>query len=622
VTARKTSAAPTRIWTYHAMAPATGRDIVAQVGRDGQRYYNALVAIERARHERFCAIRSAWSPELGAAEASSLACAEATEALFARVRRSRGAEFAESGGKVKRALLTEDERAELAIIDERQRAIHDAAKELRAEFAALIAPGRDERKRRSDREGTAPRIKERVNAEVLAEMLAEPDWSAEWKRVAESDADALAARKALRAEYATRLATPATYLRIEDAVDRAKKDRSPLPPRFRSADGRVSIVAQGRKDSTFASLCAGGVGAMRLRHTALDGDPRYWTLEITTRADETITVPIKIHRRPPADALVKWVSLHGWRQGERMRWELQITLEAPSFAAPNPAYVPREDAAALGHVRTRWARVDGGVMIAELDDDPIVLPDAILNQATHAASIRAAADKHLDRVARALRLIHHAGGWRFPRVERLRRRERRLLLRRVCIESAERDGSAAHWAAWLAERRSRGEDLFAPLRITREWMVRRCGGTSSGFALSFWLYTWARKDSHLRQYEADSTRRFEARREAFFRAEVGRIARSTERITVDTVPIARLRERAPVATSDEPRGNRAIQYAAPGAFREMLREVMGERASDAPKAAPARTKKTKEVREMKDRQATMTVARRTDARKATDNAAE
>lgn len=617
---RKTSAAPTRIWAFHSQGPTVGAPVAAQIGRDSQHYYNALIAIERERADRFRAIRAAWSPELGTLEDAAMACAEDAEALFARVRRERGDDFA--AHKIARNELTQAERAELEAIDDRKSAIDAQAKALRAEYAALLAPGKAERQQRSEREGSAPRIKERVNAEVLAEMLAEPEWSAEWKRVAQSDADALAAHKALRAAYKDRLGTPATYLRVEEAVARAKTDRLPLPPRFRPADGRVSIAVQGRGGASFAAFCAGGIHGMRLRHTARDGDPRYWTLEITTRTGERIDAPVKLHRQPPADAIVKWAVLSGWRQGDRMRWECQLTLEAPSFAAPNPTYAPREDAAALGHVRMRWSRVSGGVMIAEVDDDPIVVPDEILRQATHAASIRAAADAHMDRVVRVLRIVHRMRGWTFPRVERVRRRERRLLLRRVCLEIGERDGAAMHWRAWLSDRKASGDDLFASLRVTREWLVRRTGGASPELALSFWLYTWARKDAHLRQYEADSMRRFEARRDAFFRAAVWRVARSTERITVDTTPIAQLRERTPVSTPDDPRGNREIQYGGPGTFRALLREVMGERASDAQKPATARTKKTKRVREMSDREATMTVARRTGARKRAATAAE
>ncbi|MCA9591534.1 MAG: hypothetical protein KC657_39835, partial [Myxococcales bacterium] len=47
---------------------------------------------------------------------------------------------------------------------------------------------------------------------------------------------------------------------------------------------------------------------------------------------QAVIVTAKLHRQPPVDAVVKWVSLVGRRVGQRDVYEVQVTMEHPSFA--------------------------------------------------------------------------------------------------------------------------------------------------------------------------------------------------------------------------------------------------------------------------------------------------
>jgi len=158
----------------------------------------------------------------------------------------------------------------------------------------------------------------------------------------------------------------------------------------------------------------------------------------------------------------------------------------------------------------------------------------------------------------------------------------------------------ALWQSWKADRKARGEDLYARPWLVRRWLAR-AGIEDQEAVVGFWAYCWVRKDEHLCQYAIDSQRRFENRRDALFRREAIRIATDYAEVTVDNYRISDMKE-LPVLTlpGDPPRdqAQHNAQAAAPGRFREILAEVMGprctpcERKGDAKTAGGARKRKT------------------------------
>lgn len=571
--ARKTSSLPTRVWSF---ACRVDDEIAVQEAMfRARRYYNVLVEIERRRVDRFRAIRRDVSPELADAEDRLDQIEEEIEQAIHDAKRVRQAHFVATSEKVR--ILPEDaEVAEARLVAERK-ALQATAKPLRTAFADLLRPPQAEHKRRSTElcAGRGPRIKGDVNAEVLAAMLDEAEWSDAWKRVARSDDDARREWAAARASC--NLAT-GTYLQVEESFQRAKKDSSPRAPRFRRFDGEGKLAVQLR-DVRVSALSA-PTGNLTLRPAAHDpakrGDQTKMVhvsmAQSVKRDGARVTCTAKLHRVMPHDAAVKWVTIIARRIGRRTVYRLQFTLEHTSFAEPKrPAGLRASE-----HVRIGWAKVDGGVRVAHYPGGDVVVPTSVLDQHEHAASVESLADRRYDRARRLLRLVTRMAGHRFNAWHRMGSDRARHQLRVWCTEYARfafGDALGEMWRDWKAERKARGEDLYADACL-----ARRMKPTSN--PLAWWCFLWARKDEHLQQLAVDSRRRFAHRRDAHFRREAIRLATEFESLTVDKYNVASLRVLPSLTmpgdgVTDQQQHN--AHAAAPGRFREILIEVMGPR---------------------------------------------
>lgn len=578
--ARKTSALPTRIWKFTAR-PVDERATLG-VMWSARRYYNALVSIERDRSSRFAAIRRRHAPELAALEDAYVAADDEIERLYAGVRTSRQVHWQDQGGE-KRRLLPPESLARLATLEAERARVSAAAKAHRAAFAALLAPGNDERKRRSTEragDGAGPATKSAANAAVLAEMLSEPQWGEVWREIAESDAGAHGEMIAARARCG--LAT-GTYLAVEEAVARAKKDSAPRPPRFKRGpmrSGKIQVQLHGTWACPGAKLVVEQLPPdptkkgrhEYMRRVLIDQDNARTSinrkrLEFTARID----------REPPHDAAIKWAAIVARRDERGWRFELQLTLEHASFAEPKIQAGLR----APEHIAIGWTRVDGGIRVAHWPGGEVMVPDSILAQGEHADAIDVAGERLLNRAKRLIRCWTRLGGNRL-RLDLVKSDERRSLLRRVCKDYASHQfGERLRdlWVAWRNDRLSRGEDLYAAPWLMRRWLRDR-GVTASHARMAFWCYVWARKDEHMQAYASAETRRAINRRTELFRREARRIASEFASVTVDSYTIAALRKLPPITLPGE-RPREISQHnataAAPGEFREVLLAVMGPR---------------------------------------------
>lgn len=435
----------------------------------------------------------------------------------------------------------------------------------------------------------APRIKEKLNAQVLQEML-EENWAKAWKEVARSDKAASDARKKARAECDL---PPGVYLQVETAFDRAKADALPEPPRYYSHaerfDGRGKIAVQ-LGSETFADILSGASSKFQLARSVRPGargkQDHYWIARLQiarstrSKADHLwASFPVKLDRMPPDDAVIKWAWVTVRKRGERRVFELQLTMEHESFAASKRPAGSGDG----GHIRIGWGSHPDGICVATWKDGEVVIPHEILDQGAHSSILRGHADEHFYSVKRALRLWLQRGPNRLLYWDRVASEAKRLHFRELCTDYAvSRFGSERLrelWKRWRAHRIGAGRDLFAYLRVADRW-VREQGYLEQEDRMAWWLHLWARKDGHLRQYSADSMRRFESRREQFFRNEAIRIATRYETVTVDKYNIAVLKK-LPELTTPENRpsekAQRNLQLAAPGRFREILLETMGPR---------------------------------------------
>lgn len=318
--ARKTSALPTRIWSYGARV--VNESMVHDIIWTAHRYYNKLIEIERARHARYSAIRRAHAPELADLEDRWEALDEASENVVAEQKRLRQSHWRETGGE-RRRLMDAELASQLTTIRAEMKTVSAEAKSHRLAFSELVTPARDECKRRSTEyaAGGGPRTKSAANDRALAEMLDETEWSAAWKEIARSDDDAHMAMLAARASCAL---STGTYLAVEEAVARAKKDAAPRAPRFRKGSRGGKLQVQLR-DVTMADVMA-GTRALSLREVQADptrkGTPPWIASldqSIPRGERRTIELSVNLHREPPPDAVVKWAALVARRVGNRWR---------------------------------------------------------------------------------------------------------------------------------------------------------------------------------------------------------------------------------------------------------------------------------------------------------------
>lgn len=631
--ARKTSEKPTRIWKFGALAPTESAQRVDEILELSSRYFERLTAIERARYRRYQAIRREAVPELATIETAYDECRNKIRGLIREAKESRAAVWRTTDGRRTLELPEHVERQLQEIKGEMER-LSNEAKPHRDAFEALLAPARrafdrraanlpeelveriDELKlaiKRARREKVdtsalsaelaelnarkraltpAPRIKERLNEQVLSEMLGE-DWPKAWKEIAQSGKAASDARKKARSECGL---PPGVYLQVEVAFDRAKADALPDPPRYYSHterfDGRGKVAVQ-LGTETFADVVAGKSNKLQLVRSLRPGargkQEKYWVARVqiarNTRKKEDrlwASFPVKIDRLPPDDAVIKWAWVTVRRRGERRVYEFQLTMEHASFAAPKrPAGVGHG-----GHVRIGWGSHPDGICVAKWEGGDVVIPHAILDQGEHAAIIRGHADQHFNDAKRALKLWLRSGPNRLLHWERALGDAKRLQFRSLCVDYAVSQFGDEQlrglWESWKRRCLGAGRDLFAFLHVADRW-IRSEGHESQERRMAWWLYLWARKDAHLRQYAADSLRRFDARREQFMRDEAIRIATRYETITVDKYNIAALKKLPELTTTENRPNDRAkhnLQLAAPGRFREILRETMGPRCTE------------------------------------------
>ena len=297
---RKTSSSPTKIYTYGCRPPVDGAEVLADQLRRAHAYRNGLVEIERRRREGIAATQ-AQHDTLG-------------------------------------PLLT--------MIDHLETAVGEG----RSEMRLLRSGGKKEQAARKDeRLALAEKIREHlVDLGCLR-------WFRAWhKRVLKDDADLKASYEAVgNAAYveakALRNGEAAPYWGTYLVVDKSAEDWrvSADAPKFLRYDGSGRVAVQLQGGLTVAEALSGQDTRLRI----LPATPRvkkdgslapvrdtYRTVKIRVgsngRAPVWATLPFVMHRPLPEDGVIKWAWVICRRVGVRYRYDLQITVEAPSFASP------------------------------------------------------------------------------------------------------------------------------------------------------------------------------------------------------------------------------------------------------------------------------------------------
>lgn len=590
--ARKTSSLPTRIWSFGALPPRSGADLAREQLRLARLYYNDALNIERDRLTRYKRIRCKYHPKLRRLEKALEAANAAVEKVYEDIRERRQEDFAD--GKGARRDITPKEEESLSEAKSARVKAYEAVKLERAVFENSLKEVRDEwserRKRTAEERGIkGSKALSEMNLEIFGDMCSE-HWPEAWKELQGNDLDAVARHKLLRDDRRYADLTPRAKDLANKAVQQAVKTHKFGMPEPKHPNGEGRIAVDFKKGTTFDQLVKGLCPQLilrpqrpvkivhgrevTLRNPSKRQDQFYIAIMRVGRASarQFVEFPVRLDRKPPPDAQVRWAWFLARRIGRRTVWQLQLTLEHASFAqAKRPAGVGE------AHVNLRWRKIDGGFEVAGGDGVSVVIPELDKNSRPSVArsllqceQLQTYADEHWNELNRVLRLCGLARKLRTTRFRKQQRWNLEDLADRVF--GKERLGRL--WHAWKRHRFSIGGDLFSTFPRASAW-ARRNGIWQH--RLVWWCYLWTRKEVHLREYIINQRRRSRAQRDELFRREAIRISTQFEKVTLDDIELAKLAKRPPTDKSDGwERSRRLRQLVAPGRFKQILVETMGK----------------------------------------------
>lgn len=495
-----------RVYTYGLpMGPTENGDLVREQMRLAHRYRNDLIAVERGRRAAVRAI-IAEVGDIAEIDAEIAEASKELESIRAETRAARATE------RSRRASSPRSPRA----------------KELREHLREL----------RAHRKRVQAMIK--GDAEVQA-------------KIAEVNQRALDLSKALRAKCGVYWGT---YLLVEAAVDAARRGK--MDPKFQRWDGQGRIGVQIQGGMPAVSVMDGTDTRLRIGRV----DDRAWTarsrgerrrlsrttLQMRVGSDGRdpiwATFPMIMHRPLPKDGIIKMADVSVKRIGTRERWELHVTVDAPSLDGPER----QGDRRAAVHFG--WRSRPDGVRVAYLVDsdgasEEIVVPTEIIARLEHADSLRSIRDRELNAIKAALPKLMPDDVPEWMRAE----------LRRIPLL------------------RSPAKLTSIVYRWSREWFE----GDSEAFTAA---EEWRRQDRHLYQWEMSEREKTRLRRRDLYRNIAARLAREYDEIVVDGTDFSSL-ARTPEPEDDRDRMSEAVQYnraaASPGELRLAITQAAQKR---------------------------------------------
>lgn len=569
--ARKTSTLPTRIWSFHAKAPTEGGAIATDVLKRAGEYYNAQIRSHRDSMDRVIALKIETVPAIGVAMRQLEDLEKQVDRAYDEIREWRSRIYVDERRATKdmspehTKLLTElrgqqkEVRLGLFALQKEFRATHvDPARSLKKEYKEAALDGK-----------TDPHSAARANAVALG-LLEKSGLFIVGAKVLASEARVVEEHKLARQQFGL---PPGCGLAVDEAVKDAVTDGFPDAPKWRRSDGGGKLTVQ-TKDFCVRDML--GAASTNLRLTCTNERRAHYECWLRVGSDSErnpiwAKFPVKLHRMPPDDAVIKWASVIVRRTGDRLEYKFQLTLEHASFVGSRPEGVGEVE------VRVRWSRRDDGtICVGTANGEDILIPAASTDTLLKARGLTGSAKRHYEEVlayASKVALIsgHDINGWHRLASD-FKRGQFRAFCEAYALTAFGKDELRETWKKWKDRRFAEKMDLYCRPENVHLWIK-----LEPTKRVAFYLYMWARKDRHLRDWERQMTRHGELARDEVFRREAIRLATRYKVMVHDGMSIA---ESAKLADIDErdtlhkvARGQRVIS--APGRFREVLIEVFG-----------------------------------------------
>lgn len=515
----KEHATEARVVKFGCLAPTQGATIVRAQMRAAQRYYNALIALERCRRAVYRDIRG---------ECADFAVIEETVS-------SLRTELAE----LRTAIKSERKDARRRVVT---KALNDRAKETHERLQLAKSALKDARAKVRDDE----RLRERV---------------------ADLDARCKVWAKGLRA---TTEAYWGTYLLVEASVDQARK--ATVDPGFRRArgferttpvegwcgEGRIGVQIQG--GISIDELYAGQDTRVRLEAVPEDAwhsssrsvrrklaRSRLWVrVGSEGRSPIWAVFPVLVHRPIPSDARVKGVAVRVEVIGTTERWTASITYTREATPLPQRGGTVALD---LG-----WRkRPDASLRVAYWTDadgrhGEYTMPAAIRERLKHARDLQSIQDTHYNRIqVRLVKWFEHAKS-----------------------ETVRLPAYLADVSRYLAQWRS--HERLRRL-VLEHWRHQRFAGDEGIYPE---IEAWAHQSRHLSQWQRHEHARALGYRREVYRRCAAQLARTYGTVIVEKFDLHQAKRlQAPERDPDSPQPARAQLHAsAPGELRHAIQQTV------------------------------------------------
>jgi hypothetical protein len=470
--ARKTSTTPTKIYTYGCLPPIEGEELFNDQLFKAHRYRNGLVEIELKRRERVREAQAKHS-DLG----PLVEKIDSLNAEFERLRLEMVASKNSDG------VIKVNHRAAIQVI-----------KRDRSVLYQLLWWAKKIVTLRGDMQQEYDAIEEEYRGAIKTLRAGEdiPYWG--------------------------------TYLKLEEIAQVWRQN--PSPPIFKRYDGSGRCVVQLQGGLAITELVSNDDTRLRLapgtprptkRHPEGLVKEHYRTLWIRVgsdgRAPRWAKFPLVLHRPLPDDAQIKWAWVYRRRVGVRYRFECQITLESQTFLpAPRSRESDTVVAVDIGARGTAKGLRAGLWLDSSGEKGEVLIPQERLSSPTSRGherrhlvpnddlkleSIRAIRDQHFDKIKLALiqyRTVPNVPEW--------------YMLETVSLDK------------WKSARRV--------ARLFRLW--QRHDGDK--LLYEDWLPKFLKKDRHLLDWEALTSRRSRHRRREMYRVFAAKLAKEYSTIVV------------------------------------------------------------------------------------------
>lgn len=480
---------PSVIFRYGAKEPTVNLDVVKEQLRSAHRYRNNLVEIERRRREKAAEAVRKLSPKLDKLE-------EEVTDLETRVEEKRDV-IKKANQRARRKTTTPEQRKEIR------------------ELRELLKDARARRKEARQKAYGTQRAK---------------------KKLAVIDKKANEEQKTIRKASGLYWGT---YLGVDQAHKQVRKTKA--PPRFQrwTGNGRLVVEIQHGMPAAKALECTD-----RRFQIHTDGDSKHavaWVRVASAgkrREPVWAVIPFVLHRKLPANAMIKWIYLTVRRIACHSRWSLCIVLSRESGWA-------KDDLAKDGKVGidVGWRLREEGLRVAcyagsDGKEQELLLPVEELGRWKRAEELQSTRDKAFDGVRDTLAAwleSHDAPDWLVERTRFLRRWRSQAKLASVVLR-------------WRQERFS-GDSHIYPL--VERWRVR---------------------DKHLYEWQANQRRKAVAWRDDKFRNWVAELSREYKEARIEDTNWAKMAKLPEVEEEADTQSRHYRRIGSPGRLLQLVKE--------------------------------------------------